>query len=367
MEMRISLYDVLKNAMEGRYKLYQRDSFNGTNTVFDAYLPYYTITGNGNIPLTAKAITHNTAKQMNIDLIPMEDLATMVGYTKKDLTKLFIAVKKKNINLYLLGAGGTGSSFIYWSERILEMIGQANIVNSVIIHDMDTWDITNLVRVPFDLSADEVDEHFSSADKAQTIENKVRRMTGAKSNVSKAKFGAMAIDIIKQKEKSINMRIVVYGAPDIETREMIYDYNQNNDDKLEFVSATHGAYNYTLASVPEQNSGLQLEAYGLIDLNMFHMNQLIMTLKFYEAVAAGYVFNTTADITEGSFLDMLEDTQPRSKTSRTYNFTTEPRDEQINTEATDNAVIEPDVPEEDQQAVEVTLAEPTPEGETDVA
>jgi hypothetical protein len=73
--------------------------------------------------------------------------------------------------------------------------------------------------------------------------------------------------------------------------------------------------------VPEQEAGLQEEAYGRITLSIFFMNQLAMTIAFLDQVYAGTDFTQTADLFEYSFeKDRLEG--PVKYGQKKYNFPT---------------------------------------------
>ena len=109
---------------------------------------------------------------------------------------------------------------------------------------------------------------------------------------------------------------ILYGAPDIQTREMFATFSD-----LQFVSATHGNDDCQIYIKPPQDSNMQMESYGMINLSVFFMNQIKMTIAFFE------LLNSTEDLTISSLVmdysfskEHAKGNIIRSGLNRTYNF-----------------------------------------------
>ena len=84
-----------------------------------------------------------------------------------------------------------------------------------------------------------------------------------------------SIQLVNNKLKS---KIVTYGAPSIANRNFLSSLGN-------FVSATHANNTASLWLNPTSDDNLQIETYGLIQLNSFFMNQLSMAIEFLKILA----------------------------------------------------------------------------------
>lgn len=108
---------------------------------------------------------------------------------------------------------------------------------------------------------------------------------------------------------------IFYGAPDIETRELLAQ------DDWKFISATHGDNYCQLYIKPEQDSSLQVESYGMINLSVFFMNHVKMTISFLELLASNTDLTKSAQVMEYSFAKEYSNGRTiKTGLSRTYNF-----------------------------------------------
>ena len=91
-------------------------------------------------------------------------------------------------------------------------------------------------------------------------------------------------------EKIKNKKKIIYGAPGIQTREELSKFGH-------FISATHGDNGCRLDLNPKQESEIQVESYGIIQLAGFYMNQLRIAIGFLEVLANPLFDPTQQDIT----------------------------------------------------------------------
>ncbi len=316
----IKQFDINKiyfNEMKVRYAMHDMTSFTGSGVVADSYYPAMTCNKTdkpGTIDsASAICISPNIANKLGMRVIPILELIRMLGYTEKDIKALLLAVKSKHTKLLLIGAGGTGANFIHWMNELCSLTNTLNIFDEIKIFDNDKYSLTNIHRIPMHLN--NTSGNLYKADiLQQNILNLTRHTVSIISNFDESNIDS-------------HIDYLLYGAPDIPTREFIYNRNQSDDNKIKFVSATHGGDMCLLQSTPLQNQSLQVESYGLVDLSYFFMNHLKMTISFLELIKNDIDFTQTADLMEYNFRSVVESSL-LGKTKKTYRFTT-PKQENI--------------------------------------
>jgi len=305
-------YDLKKmyfDDMKVRYAMPDMSTIRGSGAVVDSYYPTMACSGNDypkNIrSATACCISPSIAIKLGLRAIPILELVKMLGYTERDIKAILLGVKAKKESLYLIGAGGTSSNFIHWTNEMCILTNTLNIFEEMIISDSDNFSLTNIPRIPMHIQ-------YTSSIKKSMI------MKGAALNLStKIEYHTSTTAILHMINKPGHL---YYGAPDIETRDAISINNRDNEQKIRFVSATHGGDNCLLQVVPLQDSSLQVESYGLVDLSFFFMNHIKMTIRFLKAIADGEDFTETREILEYSFRDTYE-ADALGSTKKTYRFT----------------------------------------------
>jgi hypothetical protein len=71
---------------------------------------------------------------------------------------------------------------------------------------------------------------------------------------------------------------LIYGAPELETRTLF------NDANLTYFAATHQENKAKLSINPEVDADMALETYGKINLGIFFLNQIEMTIQFLKFI-----------------------------------------------------------------------------------
>lgn len=284
MNKQIKINNIIFTQIENRYHFlndmrYASKSYYN-KLIVDGFLPMYiakSIASNNTVEPRAiiqegYAISDRTAKEFGVRQLHISELVTMIGYTKTDIGKLLQAVKRKELNLVLIGLGGTGSNFLYFLNKMAEWTGKIEIFKTLRGYDPDVLDVSNLPRIPFvptkrDIDNEEVDVPLKA--KALPIEYGIIS-SGYKLYTSK--LLPQQLEVARMQAHST----VVYGAPDMATREAF------TNSKYTFIAATHSDNRFSLIENPEIDQDLIIETYGKINLGIFFINHLMMTIKFLE-------------------------------------------------------------------------------------
>ena len=328
----------LKDQVRVRYAMYDRPKSGLSNIIIDSFIPRLLVANNmnqgaavynANLPRTAVAINPWFSDMFGIKQMEIEQLCRILGYDKKYLKDLFKKVKNMEWSVTFAGLGGTGQNTIHWLTEIAKMTNIINLFNHINTYENENLDISNLFRIPKNtskfisdnktktslvlndieyLSKNKADAHdvFLYKDTMKSYFNKPNEISiEYLYNEERDDYGSIKCKIIHNKK-----RHVIYGAPDIHTRQWL------SENISHFVSATHGSNDFSLVLNPTQNTSLQVESYGMIQLAQFFMNQLHMAISFMEFLATDPDLNEQNKIiTEGSF-----NGERKLKCDREYNF-----------------------------------------------
>jgi hypothetical protein len=222
----------------------------------------------------AYAISERVSNDLACKSLHISELITMLGYTKTDIGKILQKVKNEEYRLILVGAGGTGSNFLYWAFKMAEWTGKYEIFKELSVYDDDSFDIPNMLRIPFKPEFYSVSENEANALKVNCLPFKFKTLSSS--------FRRYPMKFTREDlEAAVRRKTVVYGAPGIETRTWLSESNKV------FIAATHKDNEFSLVKNPRVDNDLIMETYGKIELGKFFMNHLLMTIKFLE-----YLVNT---------------------------------------------------------------------------
>lgn len=283
MEKTIEINKIIFTQIENRYHFLNRDRFTGREysgkLIADSFYPQFVCRNIANIRQpslgTVKnsyAISERIAKDMGIKKLHISELITMLGYTKTDISKLLQNVKNRNIQIILVGIGGTGSNFLYFMHELTQWVGKDSIFQKIDAYDKDSYDVPNLLRIPYIPKTES--NILDMTSKVGTIPKEFKLISN--------RFNSHTINLTKElieSSGSDKTRTVIYGAPDMETREWLYHNNHT------FIAATHKDNEYSIIENPEIDQDLIIETYGKINLSMFFMNHLSMTISFLKHLA----------------------------------------------------------------------------------
>ena len=298
--------DYVKDQLRVRYAFFERPRSGLSNVVLDSFMPRLMYLSSLNvsqlnhyldIPKTAVTISPWFASILGIKQIPIEQLIRILGYSEKDIKKLFQQVRKKRFTLNMIGFGGTAINTLHWLNEMSMLTNSINLFKSINIWEPDSVEISNLLRFPINPMANTTSyyENTQSVNKTDLINGELTRLSQNKSEIFQSYFEPSSYnspysftryDEFGSRIPTSNMTYtlrdksnVMYGAPNIATREVLGPLGN-------FISATHADSNCRIDLNPAQNTDLQVESYGMISLAAFFMNQLRMTIGLLELLAS---------------------------------------------------------------------------------
>ena len=294
--------NIKNNIIEGlrsRYLFVDRPKNGLANVVVDSFLPRllykYKLDVHNmymeeklQLPKTSVAISPFTANIFNIKQIPITQLIRILGYTEKYIKELFKKVKELQYTFVYAGAGGTGINTAVWMYELANMSNVINIFKKIYVFDNDTVEFSNLLRFPINPSVVNIGD---STYKIKVIAPYLQKLslTNISTHRSYLANGYLPYELFTnervrtesghvQYNYTTREKVVLYGAPSLEFRNLLSKCGN-------FISATHMNNECSLYLNPYQEESLQVESYGMIQLNSFYMNQLKMTIMLLEFLA----------------------------------------------------------------------------------
>lgn len=297
----VHILDDIIEGLRGRYLFTERPRNGLSNVVVDSFFPRLLYKHKLNItnvlldekpllPKTACAISPFIASVLGVKQIPINQLIRILGYTEKDIKQLFDAVKAKELTFVFVGAGGTGLNTAVWLNNLAEASNSINLFKKVYVYEEDDIEFSNLLRFPINPSMIAPILCLNSS-KLDLISNYISRLSRNKPIFSATFIGnnyhSYNYELFRNEWNSdksnynyyTREKVVLYGAPDIRTR-----VNLSNAGR--FIAATHADNGCSIYLNPEQDTTIQVESYGMIQLNTFFMNQLHMAIKLLEILAS---------------------------------------------------------------------------------
>ena len=323
----INIGQAIADKIKVRYAEITERTLGSTNMVVDAFYPTYvrhSLVGTNNqqygrrLSKRASAISPFIANELNVAQVPFDDIIRMLGYRKADISHIINRVKAKEIDLTLAGLGGTGMNFFHWAEEICYYTNCVNVFKSIEIYDADFVDITNIFRFPRIINPEKVYGLglYANLLKCDMVNSysvlSVSTISKNMSFIEAANIKIQGTNLMKDRFRNR----VFYGAPDIASREAFAEI-----EDMKFVSGTHGDDDCQLYIKPMQDSTLQVESYGMINLSVFFMNQVKLTIAFLELLASDTDLTKPNLVMEYSFAkEYSNDRITSSGLTRTYNF-----------------------------------------------
>lgn len=318
----ISIADAIAEKIKVRYAHISHKTHGSQNMVVDSFYPTYVyeqLKATQHYPqpkLSSRvsAINPFIARELNAFQIPTEDLVRMLGYKKADIKQLLNDVKAKNKSIVLVGLGGSGANFLYFTNELCQLVNTQNIFKNLHGYDNDEIDLTNVFRLPlnFDVKTFNVNVLKNSFYKTTICEAQNFKIASKQMFSTNLLYVYHANNYMNS-EGDYPGDWIFYGAPDIKARIWLKYFP--------FISATHGDNDCQLYCRPEQDLDLQVESYGMINLSVFFMNQLKMVIQFLSLIAAGEDFSESKMLLEYSFAkEYKEGRISCSGCNRTYNF-----------------------------------------------
>jgi len=347
-EAAINIAEIIADKIKVRYAEITERTMGSANMVVDSFYPTYVreslIMGTRKHTLGQKcsAISPFIANELGVFQTPFEDIIKMLGYKKADLKKMLETVKAKKIDLVLVGLGGTGMNFMHWATEVCNYTNTVALFDRIKIYDKDMIDLTNIFRFPQILNPSgsySQGAYRNSVEKinclpantilcrkpidtsyeflnVRSLSFYVERSTAVLNTAENYNDNEKLLSENKRSMFSSLKNKVYYGAPDIESREAFYGI-----EDIKFISGTHGDDSCQLYIKPPQNSSIQIESYGMINLSVFFMNQVKLTLSFLELLASNTDLTQEKLVLDYSFSEQyISGSINKAGLNRTYNF-----------------------------------------------
>jgi len=220
------------------------------------------------------AISERVANDLDSKRLHISELTTMLGYTKTDIGKILQRAKNKEFNIVLVGLGGTGANFLHFVYEMMQWTGKGYIFNNMLMMDDDDFDIPNMLRIPFIPQFDSNETRASKINTTPTKFSNIANSTIRRSQLLTEEF----INTNDSRLMGLTNKTIIYGAPDIGTREML------TNSIYTFIAATHKDNEYSIVENPAVDNDLMMETYGKINLSKFFLNHLSMTIEFLKHI-----------------------------------------------------------------------------------
>lgn len=233
-----------------------------------------------------RVISRNFGSMFNLNVVPMQDLIKLVGYTIPTIKSMLKKVKELQYDVTFLGYGGTNSNTLHWLYEMCMLCKVKRLFKAITIIDEDNLDFTNLFRFPMQSNELYPEYYTKNIPKISAIPKYIGRVlsankvTTANDSISRRRY----LNYLRQRGNNS----VFYGAIDLDSRQSFYeeflDYKGTNFGSTvePFISATHSGDTYTMQINPKIDRHLTLESYGVINLNTFFLNQVKMAIEFLE-------------------------------------------------------------------------------------
>jgi len=282
---KIKINDIIFDKIKFRYEFMTADRVHLRHhlgkILIDSFYPYQVglsiaqstpITINRN--KTGYCISERVAEDLGQKKLHISELTSMLGYTKTDISKLLQTVKNRELSVYLVGLGGTGSNFLHWMYQMVEWTGKTQVFKSVKGFDDDVFDVPNLLRIPF---VPESNGTNVTANKTDCIPGRYREISREIGYIN----GRIDENVLTNTRFNLE-KDFIYGAPDIGTRSILSAAN------VTFFAATHRDNEYSIVANPAVDNELMMETYGKINLSLFFLNHLKMTIDFLTYLGEGH-------------------------------------------------------------------------------
>jgi hypothetical protein len=296
-----------------RYASFRNNSTK--NLLIDSTLPWLFINYHFNLnyikdyldhlPKTASFIHRGFANYFGKRAVPIDVLVSMLNYDMNTIKENLLKIKDKQLNFIFVGIGGTGMNALNWMYELCNYNNIIGLFKKVHIYEPETPTLDNILRYPGefttlnDVLVNQFNNNVSDALTHSTNMTEVLPVcrTLYKANMIPTKY----LDVLSKTSPNINTyrlpfyylstlekNSIFYGAPDIETRQAFTKYRNNYNCKTAFITGLHGNDSCSLMINPiykEGETNLLVESYGIIQLNVFFLNQIKMCIELINLLA----------------------------------------------------------------------------------
>lgn len=211
------------------------------------------------MPTNAVFISESIGGMFGGHVLPFESLLAMLNVKMADIKKSLLALKKKEMNLVLIGYGGYSINTLDFLYRLCIKFGITDLFNHISIFESDNITFSNIMRIyPTQLYMTPVD---NTPHKFGLIKESYDGVLSSDINCVLQNFDA-AVYTEYYKDKDV----VYLGAPDFDTRMLLVNEK--------FLFGGHAGDEVALISRPLINAELTTESYGTINPTTLLLNLL---------------------------------------------------------------------------------------------
>ena len=229
--------------------------------------------------------------------MPIQHLLALFDIDEKEFKTTMKKVSYLTNPIVSLGLGGLMSNFLYWTDRLRDYYELDYVFKQLIVFEPDELEFSNLFRIPLDWKNYKIPTNIEHKQMSLFIDcfddyaNQRKEHLFGKINLLKSVRNlSPKIRQYPQRFRNIDLKhSIIIGAPDLDTRKRIFSkYADNNRDQdISFICATHSDNNVSISSFPDFDRELVVETYGSVDLNKFMLNMFKMTTEILKILANG--------------------------------------------------------------------------------
>jgi hypothetical protein len=216
-----------------------------------------------------------------------------------NIKNLLLSIKQLNLTVVFAGTGGTGINTICWLSELCLLFGVSDLFYDIHVFEKDFVDFSNIFRFPLPLSM------FTSITsptlhKTELVKQQLKTLSNC------VYFHDRFIETLDDLPTTLLNgtvaadNVVFYGAPSITNRNFLSSLGS-------FISATHANNTASLYINPIADDSLQVETYGLIQLNSFFINQISMAIGFLEILSTNQYKSQDFHYADYTFIADIKD------------------------------------------------------------
>lgn len=234
-------------------------------------------------------INPNMAKILEGKVVTMDMMMEIFGIKPDNMKAKLLKIKEKDLHIVLIGLGGVMSNFCYFVNELAKEFNISYIFDLIKLFEDDDLELSNIFRIPLDYltpifrnrNADRL--YYYRYELNDTMSNNKGYMLYNCHNLYN--------NYIFSEEKLTKQHLFrsdfygydyILGAPDIRTREILFESN------YKFLCTLHHNNDLYIYRNPEMtNTDLMVETYGQIRLDYFFLNMFRMTIELLDIMAEG--------------------------------------------------------------------------------
>lgn len=260
----------------------------------------------------------NIAKILNCRTVTMDMFMDLFNVNKFELRDKIIKIKEKQINLLMIGLGGTMSNFCYFMNELAKEFKLDNLFNLITLYEQDQLELSNIFRIPLDYVTPifyNTEQHTREAninsDYIKKIPFKSYMLLNCKNLYANLKLNFSNFKIFSEELSDFNY---IIGSPDISTRVKL-----TNLEGLNFICPLHYNNELVVLTNPSvEEDELMSETYGSIHLSYFFMNMFKMTLTIIDLMLKDELNQNETVLNYSSKEDLENIKQNVSRSNNSY-------------------------------------------------